>query len=98
MLALPELAALFGPGSRAEVPLAGMVGDQVVFGQVDRLAVTADAVLVIDYKTNRAPPATPAEVPVGLSAPDGGLSGAAGGDLSRPAGALRAAVDRRAAL
>jgi ATP-dependent helicase/nuclease subunit A len=35
----------------------------VVFGQVDRLAVTEDAVLVIDYKTNREPPATPAEVP-----------------------------------
>jgi ATP-dependent helicase/nuclease subunit A len=64
VLALPELAALFGPGSRAEVPLAGTVGEQVVFGQVDRLAVTENAVLVIDYKTNRAPPATPAEVPV----------------------------------
>jgi ATP-dependent helicase/nuclease subunit A len=63
VLALPELAALFGPASRAEVPLAGTVGDQVVFGQVDRLAVTEHAVLVIDYKTNRAPPATPAEVP-----------------------------------
>jgi ATP-dependent helicase/nuclease subunit A len=63
VLALPELAALFGPGSRAEVPLAGTVGDQVVFGQVDRLAVTDEAVLLIDYKTNREPPQSRAEVP-----------------------------------
>ncbi len=63
VLALPELAPLFGPESRAEVPLAGMVGDQAIFGQVDRLAVTADAVLLLDYKTNRTPPANPAEVP-----------------------------------
>jgi len=63
VLALPELAALFGPGSRAEVPLAGTIGDQTVFGQIDRLAVLEREVLLIDYKTNRAPPATPAAVP-----------------------------------
>jgi ATP-dependent helicase/nuclease subunit A len=63
VLALPELAPLFGPGSRAEVPLAGMVGGQAIFGQVDRLAITPDAVLLLDYKTNRTPPATPTEVP-----------------------------------
>jgi ATP-dependent helicase/nuclease subunit A len=62
-LAMPELAPLFGPDSRAEVPLAGVVGGQVVFGQVDRLVVTAREALVIDYKTNRAAPATPADVP-----------------------------------
>ena len=63
MLALPELAPLFGPDSRAEVPLAGVVGEQAIFGQVDRLAVTAREVLLIDYKTNRTPPATAALVP-----------------------------------
>ncbi len=63
VLALPELAPLFGPHSRAEVPLAGRVGEQAIFGQVDRLAVTPDAVLLLDYKTNRTPPATAAEVP-----------------------------------
>jgi ATP-dependent helicase/nuclease subunit A len=40
-----------------------VVGDQAIFGQVDRLAVTAREVLLIDYKTNRTPPATSAEVP-----------------------------------
>jgi ATP-dependent helicase/nuclease subunit A len=60
----PQLAALFGPDSRAEVPLAGVVGDQVVFGQVDRLAISADQVLVIDYKTDRSPPATADAIPL----------------------------------
>jgi ATP-dependent helicase/nuclease subunit A len=59
----PELARLFAPGSRAEVPLAGILGDQAVFGQVDRLAVGADEVLVVDYKTDRAPPAAVDRVP-----------------------------------
>ncbi len=52
----PEMAALFGPSSRAEVPIAGLVGKAAMSGQVDRLAITADDVLVVDYKTNRPPP------------------------------------------
>ena len=56
VLALPELAPLFGPDSRAEVPLAGRLGAHVVSGQVDRLAVTRDEVLVVDYKSNRPAP------------------------------------------
>ncbi len=63
MLAAPEHAPLFGPRSRAEVPIVGLVGRFAVSGQIDRLAVTDEAVLVIDYKTNRPPPATAAEVP-----------------------------------
>lgn len=54
----PELKELFGPGSRAEAPLAGTVGGAVVGGVVDRLAVLPDRVLVADFKTNRAPPAS----------------------------------------
>ncbi len=52
----PEFAALFGPSSRAEVPLVGLIGGRVLSGQVDRLLVTDDAVLIVDYKTNRPPP------------------------------------------
>jgi ATP-dependent helicase/nuclease subunit A len=59
-----EMAALFGPGSRAEVPLTGVVDGTVIGGLVDRLAVTADAVLVADYKTHRDPPAEVADTPV----------------------------------
>ena len=65
----PDLAPLFGPGSRAEVPLTGLVdgpGDtkSVVGGLVDRLAVLDEQVLVADYKTNRDPPQTVAATPV----------------------------------
>ena len=62
LLEAPGLAAAFGPGSLAEVPIAGRVGGQLVAGQVDRLAVEPDRVLVLDYKTNRPPPARPEEV------------------------------------
>ena len=59
-----ELAPVFALGSRAEQPVCGVVGGRVVSGQVDRLAVTADRVLIADYKTNRAPPEREDAVPV----------------------------------
>lgn len=52
----PRFAPLFGPGSLAEAPVVGRIGLREVNGQVDRLAVTGEAVLVADYKTNRPPP------------------------------------------
>jgi ATP-dependent helicase/nuclease subunit A len=63
-----QLAPLFAPGTRAEVPVVGRLpgpGNQVlaVAGQVDRLAVTADAVLIADYKTNRPAPRRLEDVP-----------------------------------
>ena len=60
------LAPLFAPGSRAEVPLAGVLaelGGRVVSGTVDRLAVTDTQVIVADYKTNRPPPLEVTDVP-----------------------------------
>jgi len=57
----PRFAALFAPGSRAEVPIVGQVGGQAVSGIVDRLVVTPDAVLIADYKTNRPAPRSLAE-------------------------------------
>jgi len=57
----PALAPLFGPHSRAEVPLAGLIGSYVVQGVVDRLSVLPDRVIIADYKSNRA---RPAQVPV----------------------------------
>lgn len=61
---MPRLATLFAPGSRAEQPLAGIVGQQVIVGQVDRMAVDADTVTVCDFKTNRTPPADVDSTPV----------------------------------
>jgi ATP-dependent helicase/nuclease subunit A len=64
VLDAPALADAFGPGSRAEVPLTGLIGDQVVGGLVDRLVVRPERVLLVDYKTNRRPPGRPDRVPV----------------------------------
>lgn len=60
----PRLGGLFGPGSRAEQALAGRVGDLVIAGQVDRLAITPELVIVADFKTGRLPPERLDQVPV----------------------------------
>jgi ATP-dependent helicase/nuclease subunit A len=63
-----RFAAVFAPGSRAEVSIAGRLDrpgrlSVLVSGQIDRLAVTPAELLVVDYKTNHAPPAAIAEAP-----------------------------------
>ncbi|MCY4396733.1 MAG: double-strand break repair helicase AddA [Rhodospirillaceae bacterium] len=63
VLDLPEARALFGPGSMAEAPVTGVVGGAVISGQIDRLAVGAQTVSVVDYKTNRPPPDEAAATP-----------------------------------
>ena len=63
VLAHPDLAALFGPGSRAEQPLTGVVGGAVVSGVADRVAVLPGEVLVADFKTDRDPPEHAEETP-----------------------------------
>jgi ATP-dependent helicase/nuclease subunit A len=64
ILSAPELAPLFGPGSRPEQAIAGLVEGHVVTGQIDRLVVLPDQVLIADYKTSRRPPDTVEAVPV----------------------------------
>jgi len=56
-----NFAEIFAPGSRAEVPIVGRIaragrGQILIAGQVDRLAVTGDTVLIADYKTDRIVP------------------------------------------
>jgi ATP-dependent helicase/nuclease subunit A len=58
-----DFAPLFGPGSRAEVPITGLIGERVVAGQVDRLCVREKEVWIVDYKTNRPPPSSVNDVP-----------------------------------
>jgi ATP-dependent helicase/nuclease subunit A len=57
-----RFAAVFGPGSRAEIALAGAAArlptGLAVSGRVDRLLVEDRRVLVADFKTNRPAPAT----------------------------------------
>jgi ATP-dependent helicase/nuclease subunit A len=63
------LAPLFGPGSRAEVPIVAKLAPPdgngpalVLTGKIDRLVKTDSSVLILDYKTNRPPPADPHSV------------------------------------
>jgi ATP-dependent helicase/nuclease subunit A len=63
VLANPEWAGLFAPGSLPEVPVAAVVGGQVVAGTIDRLVVEPGRVRLIDYKTARRPPETLEGVP-----------------------------------
>jgi ATP-dependent helicase/nuclease subunit A len=58
-----SFAEIFAPGSRAEVPIVGRIprpGAEpiAVAGQVDRLVVAGDAVLIADYKSDRTVPKT----------------------------------------
>ena len=59
-------APLFQPGSLAEVPVVALIGDGddafELEGQIDRLAILDQDLLILDYKTNRPPPSTPGEV------------------------------------
>jgi ATP-dependent helicase/nuclease subunit A len=70
LLADSRFAAVFAEGSRAEVSIVGRLerlGRQpsLVSGQIDRLVVTPAEVLIVDFKTNHAPPGTAAEAPRG---------------------------------
>ena len=64
VLSHPEFAPIFGAKARSEVPIVGLLDDRVLTGQVDRLLVEEKDVWVIDYKTNRYPPASAQDVPV----------------------------------
>jgi ATP-dependent helicase/nuclease subunit A len=63
----PRFAALFAPGSRSELSIVSRIEVNgrtfAVSGEVDRLAVTSDSVLIADYKTNRPPPRLLEHVP-----------------------------------
>lgn len=66
----PEFAPIFGPGSRAEVPVVGFadsrkrLAPQILSGQIDRILVTEKEVLIVDYKTNRPAPQRAEDVPI----------------------------------
>ncbi|HWD58094.1 MAG TPA: double-strand break repair helicase AddA [Stellaceae bacterium] len=62
VLETPEFAALWGPDAQAEVPVVGLIGGRALSGQIDRIVVTEDRVLVVDYKTVRPPPRSEDEV------------------------------------
>ncbi len=63
VLERPDFAAVFGPRSRAEVPIVAVMDDHAITGQIDRIVVLEDRLLIVDYKTLRPAPADPASVP-----------------------------------
>jgi ATP-dependent helicase/nuclease subunit A len=70
LIADARFAPVFAPGSRAEVSIVGRLDrpggrPALVSGQIDRLVVTESEVLIVDFKTNHAPPSQPAEAPRG---------------------------------
>lgn len=64
----PRFAPVFAAGSRAEVAIVGRLerpgrSPALVSGQIDRLVVTPNEVLIVDFKTNQTPPGSAAEAP-----------------------------------
>jgi ATP-dependent helicase/nuclease subunit A len=45
------------------VPVVGLIGDHALSGQIDRLVVTGDRVLIVDFKTIRPSPDVEDDVP-----------------------------------
>jgi ATP-dependent helicase/nuclease subunit A len=66
VLANPAWADLFAPDSLTEVPVAAVVGGQVIAGTIDRLVIEPTRVRLVDYKSARRPPETLAAVPRGV--------------------------------
>jgi ATP-dependent helicase/nuclease subunit A len=68
LIADTRFAPVFGAGSRAEISIVGRLdrpgrSPALVSGQIDRLVVTPSEVLIVDYKTNHAPPNLPTQAP-----------------------------------
>ncbi|MCF3639933.1 PD-(D/E)XK nuclease family protein, partial [Rhizobium sp. TRM95111] len=63
----PSLAPIFAATARAEVSIMGTLtlgrADYAVSGRIDRMATTGEAVEIVDFKTNRLPPASLDAIP-----------------------------------
>ncbi len=59
----PAFVDVFAPDALAEAPVAGVVDGVVIAGTVDRLSVGEATIDIIDFKTGRRVPSTPADCP-----------------------------------
>lgn len=78
VLQSPDFATIFGPGTLAEVEITAhlpQIGARI-HGAIDRLIVTPDTVLAIDFKSNATPPDDPAATPEGILRQMGAYSAA----------------------
>lgn len=51
-----DLQFIFSKNSKAEVPVTGVIDNYVISGRIDRIAITDNEVIIVDYKTNRKTP------------------------------------------
>ncbi len=64
LLSDPSFGDIFGPHSVAEIPITGLLDDgRLISGQIDRMVVRDNDILIVDYKTNRPPPHNVEDVP-----------------------------------
>ncbi len=63
---LPELSSLFGGNALAEADISGLVGGMAVQGQIDRMVVLEDKIIIADFKTGLPPKELddPAQIPL----------------------------------
>ncbi|MDK3017837.1 double-strand break repair helicase AddA [Pseudodonghicola flavimaris] len=67
VLTAPDLAPVFAAEALAEVPVTARLGpERRLHGVIDRLIVTPDRVLAVDFKTNATVPDRPGACPDGL--------------------------------
>ncbi|WP_415405105.1 double-strand break repair helicase AddA [Tateyamaria sp. SN3-11] len=62
----PDLAHLFGPDTLAEVAVTAPLQHRRLHGTIDRLIVTENRVLIVDFKSNRVVPDSPQTCPDGI--------------------------------
>ncbi|MEM8617931.1 MAG: PD-(D/E)XK nuclease family protein, partial [Pseudomonadota bacterium] len=62
-LEAPDFKAIFAPGGRSEAAIVGTLAKgQMVNGRVDRLVITPEKIMIIDYKTDRPAPAAASDI------------------------------------
>jgi ATP-dependent helicase/nuclease subunit A len=59
----PQFTDIFSDKAMAEVPVTGLINNQVISGLIDRLLITDDDIFILDYKSNRPPPEDEKDIP-----------------------------------
>lgn len=62
----PYLAEVFAPHALKEVSVTAEIDGQRMLGAIDRLIITSERILAVDFKSNQIVPSTPEETPEGL--------------------------------
>ncbi|HGG06335.1 MAG TPA: double-strand break repair helicase AddA [Aliiroseovarius sp.] len=69
LLKNPALSHIFAPGTLAEVAITAnlaSLGNQQIYGSIDRLLVTNTSVTIVDFKSNAVVPNRPENIPDGI--------------------------------